>query len=156
MKPIYEVSYVDSTLKIYEECISFTPKGFFGFMSKGMAGERKIFYKNITQIQFKEPTKWLSGFIEFYVLGQYDSNQGGGIWTGTTNENRLNFDLKMLPIMIQIRDFVSSKLKTQASFCDNLQNEDIVAELRKYKQLLDEGVITQEEYNAKKKQILGL
>ena len=29
-------------------------------------------------------------------------------------------------------------------------------ELRKYKQLLDEGVITEEEFEAKKKQLLGL
>lgn len=29
-------------------------------------------------------------------------------------------------------------------------------ELKKYKELLDSGVITQEEFNAKKKQLLGL
>ncbi len=29
-------------------------------------------------------------------------------------------------------------------------------ELRKFKQLLDDGIITEEEYNAKKKQILGI
>ena len=29
-------------------------------------------------------------------------------------------------------------------------------ELQKYKQLLDSGVITQEEFDAKKKQLLGL
>ena len=33
---------------------------------------------------------------------------------------------------------------------------DSSAELRKFKQLLDEGVITQEEFEAKKKQLLGL
>lgn len=34
--------------------------------------------------------------------------------------------------------------------------ENIPAELRRYKQLFDEGVITEEEFTAKKKQILGL
>lgn len=33
---------------------------------------------------------------------------------------------------------------------------DIVDELKKYKGLLDSGVITQEEYDEKKKQLLGL
>lgn len=33
---------------------------------------------------------------------------------------------------------------------------DIPEELQKYKELLDEGIITQEEYDAKKKQLLGL
>ena len=34
--------------------------------------------------------------------------------------------------------------------------ESITDELTKYKKLLDDGVITQEEFNAKKKQLLGL
>ena len=34
--------------------------------------------------------------------------------------------------------------------------QDNTAELKKYKELLDEGVITQEEFDAKKKQLLGL
>lgn len=33
---------------------------------------------------------------------------------------------------------------------------DVPNELRKYKQLLDDGIITQEEYDVKKKQLLGL
>lgn len=36
------------------------------------------------------------------------------------------------------------------------QNSDEVDKLKKYKDLLDSGVITQEEFNAKKKQLLGL
>jgi hypothetical protein len=33
---------------------------------------------------------------------------------------------------------------------------DVKSELKKYKEMLDEGIITQEEYDAKRKQILGL
>ena len=36
------------------------------------------------------------------------------------------------------------------------QNISFADELRKYKALLDDGIITQEEFEAKKKQILGL
>ncbi len=35
-------------------------------------------------------------------------------------------------------------------------NTDYIAELAKFKELLDMGVITQEEFDAKKKQLLGL
>lgn len=35
-------------------------------------------------------------------------------------------------------------------------DQDIAAEIRKYKLLFDDGVITQEEFEAKKKQLLGL
>lgn len=37
-----------------------------------------------------------------------------------------------------------------------IKQESNVDELRKYKQLLDEGIITQEEFDAKKKQLLDL
>ena len=38
------------------------------------------------------------------------------------------------------------------------QNDEVntIEALEKYKELLDKGIITQEEFNAKKKQILGL
>ncbi|RMC35980.1 SHOCT domain-containing protein [Lactobacillus sp. ESL0236] len=35
-------------------------------------------------------------------------------------------------------------------------NTDAPAEIRRYKQLMDDGIITQEEFEAKKKQLLGL
>ena len=36
------------------------------------------------------------------------------------------------------------------------ENIDPVTEIKKYKELLDSGVITQEEFDAKKKQLLNL
>ena len=48
------------------------------------------------------------------------------------------------------QDFTSSKPAAAPNENDNIQT------LRKYKSLLDEGVITQEEYDAKKKELLGL
>ena len=38
----------------------------------------------------------------------------------------------------------------------SLRNNDQIVQIEKYKKLKDEGVITQEEFDAKKKQILGL
>ena len=35
-------------------------------------------------------------------------------------------------------------------------NSSIADEIREYKKLFDEGIITQEEFDAKKKQLLGL
>ena len=37
-----------------------------------------------------------------------------------------------------------------------MDEDDIAEEIRKFKSLLDEGVITQEEFNKKKKQLLNL
>jgi predicted Zn-dependent peptidase len=38
----------------------------------------------------------------------------------------------------------------------SIQQTSSADELKKYKELLDQGIITQEEFDAKKKQLLGL
>lgn len=48
------------------------------------------------------------------------------------------------------------KEKTQNTGTTIVQNSDEADKLKKYKELLDSGVITQEEFDAKKKQLLGL
>lgn len=48
------------------------------------------------------------------------------------------------------------KEKSQNTGTTIIQNSDEADQLKKYKDLLDSGVITQEEFDAKKKQLLGL
>ncbi len=48
------------------------------------------------------------------------------------------------------------KEKTQNTGTTIVQNSDEADQLKKFKELLDSGVITQEEFDAKKKQLLGL
>lgn len=156
MTKLYEVSCAGVTLSVYEDCVSFTPKGFLGFAGKGLAGERKIFYKDISSVQFRKSTKLLSGFIEFYFAGHNTQKQGGGLFVGTNNDNRFTFYHKYLPDMLKINDYIQSKINNPAATNATDTTGDNVAELKKYKQLLDDGVITQEDYDAKKKQLLGL
>jgi len=52
-------------------------------------------------------------------------------------------------------DNVLQSLKTPKSAAA-IQQTSAADELRKFKELLDMGVITQEEFDAKKKQLLGL
>ena len=155
MTKLYEVSCAGITLSVYEECVSLTPKGFLGLAAKGMAGERKIFYKDISSVQFRPSTKLLSGFIEFYFAGHNTQKQGGGLFAGTNNDNRFTFYNKFLPDMLKINDYIQAKINNPATDAIVATNGN-VAELKKYKQLLDDGVITQEDFDAKKKQLLGL
>lgn len=151
---IYEVDCAGTQLKVYDDCVSFAPKGALGFFTKGIAGERKLFYKDISSIQFKESSKLLSGFIEFYLKGHYNAKQGGGLFAGTTNDNRFTFHNKHLNTMLEIKEFIQDKLNEGPS--NKAENTDIASELRKYKQLLDDEIITQAEFEAKKRQLLDL
>lgn len=46
--------------------------------------------------------------------------------------------------------------KSTATISSNISSASNADELKKYKELLDGGIISQEEFNAKKKQLLGL
>ena len=51
---------------------------------------------------------------------------------------------------------VKNKSAIQNRSASKISHDNKIEELKKIKELLDAGVITQEEFNAKKKQILGL
>ncbi len=61
---------------------------------------------------------------------------------------------KLYPVLNNY--FADFKQKNKAASAPASVNTSAADELRKYKQLLDDGIITQEEFNAKKKQLLGL
>lgn len=155
MEKLYEVVYSGLMLSIYDDYLSIQPKGFLGFTREGLKGERKIFYKDITSVQFKASNKLFAGFIEFYFAGSNTHNQGGGLISGTDNENRFYFYNKDLQTMIKINEFIEQKIRGTNNN-SNSQQSDNISELKNLKLLLDEGLITQEDYDAKKKKILNL
>lgn len=74
------------------------------------------------------------------------------------NENSFTFEGSVLNGQMQeIADYIRAKIEE----CKKQKSGQTVAvsaadELKKFKELLDSGVITQEEFDAKKKQLLGL
>ncbi len=157
MEKLYEFSIPGSTLTVYDDCVSFKHKGAMGFLTKGIQGERKIYYKQITSLQFKDAGSVTSGFIEFYLDGHHDSKQGGGLFSGTQNENRFYFYKKDQKEMTKAYSYIQDKVKsTNTIVVEQNASTSNADELRKFKQLLDEGIITDEEFQKKKKELLGL
>jgi len=66
----------------------------------------------------------------------------------------------LLVIVFAISTYLTISLKknpTKEKTTNNKQNmRDVPDELKKFKELLDLGAITQEEFDAKKKELLGL
>lgn len=157
MEKLYEFSIPGDILTVYDDCVSFKHKGAIGFFTKGIQGERKIYYKQIASIQYKNASSLLSGFIEFYLDGHHGSKQGGGMLSGTQNENRFYFYKKHQSDMSKAYEYIQDKVKlAHSTIVETKANDNSSAdELRKFKQLLDEGIITDEEFQSKKKEILG-
>ena len=80
-----------------------------------------------------------------------------GIINISTSSQKIHFEslLNAEEISIVINDLIRNRQKKQGA-TTIIQQSDAADELSKSKNLLDQGVITQEEFDAKKKQLLGL
>lgn len=81
-------------------------------------------------------------------------NDGFFIYVGSKCYSVITHDVKNIKNLIDLINEASQEQETKST-TENKQN-DSFAELREYKKLLDEGIITIDEFEAKKKQLLNL
>lgn len=126
-------------------------------------GERRVDLRNIAEVELFSRTNTHNGYLRFIKKG---------VSTNLFYEHEYFFFNNSIP-------FESSKIKQRVESVKNILNEriallekeiemkarkrldiqnktDSFEEIRKFKQLLDEGIITSEEFAAKKKELLGL
>ncbi len=124
-------------------------------------GEKTIYYADLTGVQFRKCSALLLGYLQFEnASGQ--RNRGGNDWAANHNsENSFTFEASINELMQEIADFIKGKVEEykegnhtpQATVAQQSSSAD---EVLKLKQLLDMGIITQEEFDQKKKELLHL
>ena len=146
----------NSTLRVYEDYIIIKHSGLLNAISKnGGNGEKRINYNAISAIEYKKASTVSAGMIQFSIYG---SDVRGGNFAAAADENSILFDANKNQLTHEIVDYIE-KRRTEISKPQATQVVQAVSsaeELKKFKELLDMGIITQEEFDAKKKQLLGL
>ena len=112
-------------------------------------GDKTIYYRNVLSVQFK-PSGAVDGFIQLET-----ANTGSGNYAA---ENSYQFGKSENDIAKEVADYIQEKVEetNKPAVAQIVQKESSADELIKFKQLLDMGAITQEEFDAKKKELLGL
>lgn len=154
-KIIYEFDSALSNLKVYEEyCVLTSKQNAFTFLltKKYYAGEKKFYYSDLTALQFKRPGKIIDGYIEF----EYPGSRSGNNADAYNSENSITFADIHLQQMEEIYKYIEEKIR----ICKEQKNAPMVTispadEIKKYKELLDMDIITQSEFDIKKKDLLG-
>lgn len=147
-QPIYEVKGMySSVLEVFENKLIIKRQGIASFFIYGLKGDKTIFFKDITAIQFKE-----GSYIQFTLPGGNEST--GGLMSALKDENTFAFSFKQNPLMQEIQNFIESK-RLKADQQPNSSQLSIADEIRKFKELLDSGAITQDEFSKKKGELLG-
>ena len=154
---IYNIKGVRGrSLKVFaDRAIITVTAGMGSFITGNVSdGEKTIYYTDCVGLQFKESGVQI-GYLQFETAARTMNNTTSNFF----NENSFTFDLSVTTNekMKEIRDYIQVQIRN----CKNNQGQSSKAispaeELKKFKELLDMGIITQEEFDAKKKQLLGL
>lgn len=115
----------------------------------------------IQSITLKEPGFLSDGTITLRTAqaSTVDVNIGFGVALAAGAEKTFSFESDELWAAKRIRDYITSYEERQSAPVSEPMTGKIVSvadEIRSLKGLLDDGFLTQEEFDAKKKQLLGL
>lgn len=158
VKPIYDIKGARGRrLQVFEDkCIISTKVGVGSFLTGNISdGEKTIYYSDVLGVQYKKCNLQL-GYLQLETASATMNNKGDNFF----NENSFTFDNDVDYQMEEVAQFVKKKVDE----AKQKKNAPVVVtgavsnadELKKFKELLDMGIITQEEFDAKKKQLLGL
>lgn len=151
----FELKGVGGQLTVYHDKVVIERKGAIGFLSKGFSGAKTIPMSSIQSVQFKRGTGFTNGYIQFGILGGRECR--GGLFAAADDENTVMLSYKYNEVAQEIKDYIENQILDRAKPHETVVQQTSPAdELKKFKELLDMGVISQAEFDAKKKQILGL
>lgn len=149
---LFELKGVNGQLELYSDKIIIKRKGVLSKMTQGFfKGDKTIYLDQISGIQVKPGTIFTNGYIQFTVPGGIESKKG--LFDATTDENTVFFKKKDNELVNNIKIKIEELKSVSKSPAGQLSAAD---EIRKYKELLDSGIISSEEFEQKKKQLLNL
>lgn len=162
-KLIYEIDgNTGNLLQVYEDkCVISIKKGMMNFLNSGgkLNGAKEFYFSDVTGVQFRNATMFTNGFLQFDYPGAQDRDPFhsensfvfGGM-PGSAGFKRVQQEMPQIVAAIKEKIAEARQTKSQPVQAALSPAE----ELRKFKELLDMGIVTQEEFDAKKKQLLGL
>ena len=154
---IYDLEGVRGrSIKVYDDKVILTVKAGIGsFLTGNISdGEKTIYYSDCIGVQFKK-SGFQIGYLQFETAAGIMNNRANNFF----NENPFTWDTTKQSN--EMMEEVSKYAKSRVDYYKTAQNTAVAAvspadELKKYKELLDMDVITKEEFDAKKRQLLGL
>ena len=152
MDPLKIAKGINGQLELFENKIIIKRKGIMAFATQGLKGNKEIFINQISSTQLKKAGNFTNGYIQFAFLGGQESK--GGLFNATMDENTVMFRKNKNQEFEEIKEMIEKKIADNQKGSNN--KSDSLDDLEKLKELKDKGIITEEEFNKKKKQILNI
>ena len=151
--PFYTLKGANGSLYVYENRVEIK-RDVFGSMSKGNANDKSIPLDLIVDIEFKEGTMLKNGYIRFGVIGEKEVKSG--VLNATQDENTVMIKRADNEDGRTIAKYIEDILIKRKNAKPATQQISVADEIIKFKELLDAGIITQEEFMVKKRELLRM
>ncbi|GKT04666.1 SHOCT domain-containing protein [Furfurilactobacillus entadae] len=163
MKKELTVKGTNGTIVADNEKVTISRKGAGAFITQGIKGDRTIYYQDLKAVEYRNPTMLANGYLQLITNAELATNQKVSLLGSSTkamrDENTVilrAFKKQTVTDAQNVYDFIQENihnLKTSQTTPNSVSDAD---EIAKFKTLLDSGAITEEEFEAKKKQLLKL
>lgn len=158
---VMQVKGNNGRLLIFEDYVFFERKSFLGSMESlfsanknNNVGEKKVEMSKIQGVEWGMASIWKNGYISLSVIGE-SKNMNGLFGAGKHPTSIVFFPVSNMDAERCV-NYLNRRIRETKSYNVGSQKQLSAAdEIRKYKALLDDGIITEEEFELKKKQLLG-
>ena len=126
-------------------------------------GEKTIYYCDCVGVQFKtSPSGYQRGFLQLETSSTMENtiantfySENSFVWIDSKKSRKSTTSNEE---MEEVKNYIQEKIRASKNPKPTITTQALspAEELKKMKELLDMGIISQEEFDAKKKQLLGL
>ena len=147
-EPIMEFKGRNGRIELYSNFVRLNRKTTMGFLMQGLKGEKDIYFKSITSIQIKKPGLFI-GYLQFSILGGNESIKG--VINSQSDENTISFVSKdKYNKSLEIKKYIEEKINSV-----NPEIKSSADEIEKLYSLMEKGIITEGEFEGRKKELLS-
>jgi hypothetical protein len=131
-------------------------------LEHGLKGEKKILLSSITAIEYRAPREakpnsavWNRGFIHLSIKGSLERIRGGK--AARFNENSAGFVWQERSDFERVREYLDRQIAKRSASNGGpaAVMSDVSDQIRKFAALRDDGIISDEEFEVKKRTLLN-
>lgn len=150
MDVVYTMKGEGALLEVYEDKLTITPKGVTGFLLYTTKGAKTILFSAIAGIHFKKSGGLANGYLHFTLPGDGVLEE----FFSSSSRNKFEFagqnDLAM-----EIKDYIEKRIHESRKPQTSQSSPSIVDEIQKLADMKAKGILSDEEFQAAKRQLLG-
>lgn len=151
---LFKLNGVNGQLEVYDNKVIIKRKGALSKLTQGFfKGDKEILISKISAIQVKLGTVWTNGYIQLTLSGGNENTKG--LLDATQDENTVMFNKKCNDEVIKIKEGIYALIDKNTNSSNPINSGSIADELIKLKNLLDEGILNEEEFQVEKNKILN-